>query len=80
MCLPKFIDLASDYVFIEIYRRYLDMYRKTPKERYLDLLSKYPEVFNIVPIKDIASFLNVTPTYLSRIRRALAKTKFSKPD
>ena len=79
-CLPKFHDQASDAVFIEIYRRYLDMYRKTPKERYLDLLSKYPEVFNIVPIKDIASFLNVTPTYLSRIRRALAKTKFSKPE
>ncbi|MDE6551975.1 MAG: hypothetical protein K2K98_03295 [Muribaculaceae bacterium] len=56
------------------------MYRKTPKERYLDLLSNYPEVFNIVPMKDIASFLNVTPTYLSRIRRVLAKTKFSNPE
>jgi len=52
--------------------RYLELYRKTPTEWYLNLISSCPQIFDIVSLKDIASYLLVTPVYLSRIRKNLA--------
>lgn len=60
-------------LFSEIYSRYLELYRKTPTERYLDLITSYPQILDIVSLRDIASYLLVTPVYLSRIRKNLAK-------
>ena len=60
-------------LFSEIYSRYLELYRKTPTERYIDLITLYPQILDIVSLRDIASYLLVTPVYLSRIRKNLAK-------
>lgn len=60
-------------LFSEIYSRYLELYRKTPTERYIDLITLYPQILDIVSLRDIASNLLVTPVYLSRIRKNLAK-------
>lgn len=60
-------------LFSEIYARYLELHRKTPTERYLDLIKLYPGLFATVSLRDIASYLLITPTYLSRIRKNLAK-------
>lgn len=60
-------------LFSEIYSRYLELYRKTPTERYLDLTAQYPDILDIILLRDIASYLLVTPVYLSRIRKNLAK-------
>lgn len=60
-------------LFSEIYSRQLELYRKTPTERYLDLITSYPQILDIVSLRDIASYLLVTPVYLSRIRKKLAK-------
>lgn len=40
-----------------------------PLERYRLLVEKSPEIINNVTLKEIASFLNVTPQHLSRIRK-----------
>ena len=66
-------DNISDALFIDIYQRHLELYRKSPTERYLDLIRKYPEILNIVTMREIASFLLVTPIYLSRIRKKLSQ-------
>jgi len=60
-------------LFSEIYSRYLELYRKTPTERYLDLITLYPQILDTVSLRDMASYLRVTPVYLSRIRKNLAK-------
>lgn len=60
-------------LFNEIYNRYLELYRKTPSERYLDLINEYPQILDIVLLRDIASYLLITPVYFSRIRKKLAK-------
>lgn len=60
-------------LFSEIYTRYLELHRKTPTERYLDLIKLYPGLLATVSLRDIASYLLITPTYLSRIRKNLAK-------
>ena len=61
----------SDLLFHDVYKRYLDMHRLSPKERYIALLKRCPDILQSISIKEIASFLNVTPTYLSRIRKEI---------
>jgi len=41
--------------------------------RYLDLIAQYPDILDIISLRDIASYLLITPVYLSRIRKNLAK-------
>ncbi len=60
-------------LFSEVYQRHLELYRKSPTERYLDLITKYPEIMDIVTMREIASYLLVTPIYLSRIRKKLSE-------
>ena len=38
-------------------------------ERYIQFIAKYPKIEQRVPLKYIASYLGITPTYLSRLRR-----------
>ena len=52
-------------LFKMVYERYLDLYRHNAKERYEKLLSRCPQIVQQLSIKDIASFLNITPTHLS---------------
>lgn len=58
-------------LFRTVYSRYLDIYRLTPRERYLKLLTAYPDLFRKVALRDIASWLRITPVHLSRLRRQL---------
>lgn len=45
------------------------------EERYLVFMKKMPEIFQNVPLKEIAGFIGVTPQSLSRIRAGLNKDK-----
>ncbi|MCH5228443.1 MAG: Crp/Fnr family transcriptional regulator [Muribaculaceae bacterium] len=65
----KLVNLATREMFYTIYERMIDIYTKTPKERYGDLLQKCPTIFEIFDLKDIASYLNITPVHMSRIRK-----------
>lgn len=67
------LSAVNGALFSEIYSRHLELYRKTPTERYLDLITLYSQIIDIVSLRDIASYLLVTPVYLSRIRKNLAK-------
>lgn len=67
------LSIINGTLFSEIYSRYLELYRKTPTERYLDLTMINPRILDIVSLRDVASYLRVTPVYLSRIRKHLAK-------
>ncbi len=61
----------SDHLFAQIYTQYLDSYRMTTRERYKRLLSRCPEIIQCISLKDIASYLKVTPTTISNIRREI---------
>lgn len=61
---------STEQVFYTAYQRLISFYTQTPKERYEELLIKCPKVFEIFDLKDIASFLNITPQHLSRLRKS----------
>ena len=54
-------------------QRSLSMITNSATERYLDLQQKHPELFTTVPLKFIASYLGITDTSLSRIRKEISK-------
>lgn len=56
-------------------QRSLDMVSRPAAERYKKLLADKPEVFQNVPLKQIASYLGITDTSLSRIRREVLLRK-----
>jgi CRP-like cAMP-binding protein len=41
----------------------------TAEERYLEFQNRYPQLEQRIPLKQIASFLGITPEFLSIIRR-----------
>ena len=61
----------SDHLFSQVYTQYLDTYRMTIRERYKRLLLRCPEIVQSISLKDIASYLKVTPTTISNIRREI---------
>ena len=61
----------SDSLFAQVYAQYLDTYRMTTRERYKRLLLRCPELVQSINLKDIASYLKVTPTTISNIRREI---------
>lgn len=60
---------ATEAVFSTVYDRYVALYCLTPQQRYEELLTRHPNLFALFSLKDIASFLNITPTHLSRLRK-----------
>ena len=63
-------EFVADF-FAQVYTQYLDSYRMTTRERYKRLLSRCPEIVQSISLKDIASYLKVTPTTISNIRREI---------
>ena len=65
--------VVAEQLFAMAYRRLLDSYCSTPEERYLDLMKRYPDLKEQRPLKEIASFIGVTPETVSAIRKKLKK-------
>jgi CRP-like cAMP-binding protein len=55
-------------------RRILQNISSTAEERYLDFLKQYPHFFNRISNVQIASYLGVTPEFLSTIRKKMLKS------
>lgn len=58
---------------IEKEQREISIVMENATERYLDLLSKHPDITERIALLHIASHLGITPTQLSRIRKMLEK-------
>ena len=59
--------------FAALKERMLSMINETAEQRYLGLLQKNPDIFQQAPLKHIASYLGITDTSLSRIRKEVAR-------
>ncbi len=54
-------------------QRMLSMLQETAEQRYADLINSSPEVIQNVPLKYVASYLGITDTSLSRLRKEFLK-------
>ena len=75
--LPKFnkiFRIMKENQIVEYQKRILQNISSTGEERYLDFLDRYPDLFNRISNVQIASYLGITPVFLSMIRKKLAKS------
>ncbi|HEX7754579.1 MAG TPA: Crp/Fnr family transcriptional regulator [Niabella sp.] len=75
---PKFdrifrVLIENSYVTLQ--NRLLQNISSTAEERYLSFMQVYAHLSNRLPQTQIASFLGITPEFLSRLRNKLAKKK-----
>lgn len=74
--LPEFREFGRSMLvkgFSELKNRMLSTITETAEERYAALLKTNPEIFQHAPLKNIATYLGITDTSLSRIRAAMSK-------
>ncbi len=60
---------------VELKERMISLQTETAEKRYFLLLKQNPEILKYVPLKQIATYLGVTDTSLSRIRKLLLKNQ-----
>ncbi len=73
---PEFRDFGRMVLvrsFMAFKQRTLALINKTAEERYRELITTKPALFQHAPLKHIASYLGITDTSLSRIRKEFVK-------
>ncbi|MDH3268462.1 MAG: Crp/Fnr family transcriptional regulator [Ignavibacteria bacterium] len=74
---PKFnriFRVFTENALISYQRRVLQNISSTAEERYIDFVNRYPDFFNRISNVQIASFIGVTPEFLSKVRKNISKT------
>jgi CRP-like cAMP-binding protein len=69
--ISNFYAKALEFVFMDYEKRHLDLITLSSSQRYLKLIQDMPDLGKLIPQYHIASYLNITPVQLSRIKRAL---------
>ena len=52
-------------------KRNINLIKYSPEQYYLQMIEEYGITLNYIPLKDIASYLGITPQALSRIRKRI---------
>lgn len=74
--LPEFREFGRSILvkgFAALKNRMLSQITETAEQRYANLLQTKPEIIHHAPLKTIASYLGITDTSLSRIRKEFTK-------
>ena len=72
---PKFdrnFRVIIENKFVELQNRVLQNIGSTAEERYQSFLEQYPGLSNRIPNTQIASYLGITPEFLSKIRNQIS--------
>lgn len=70
--LDRIFKVIIENKFVELQNRLLQTFSSTADGRYLAFLEQYPHLSNRLPNAQIASYLGITPEFLSKIRKDLA--------
>lgn len=69
----KFFRIIMQNAYVREQLRVIQNLSMTAEERYTNFQKKYPQFASRVPLKQIASYLGITPEFLSVIRKKAAK-------
>lgn len=71
--LERFFRLLIQNAYIAQQQRVNQNLSQTAEQRYLAFVAKYPEHLQRIPQKHIASYLGITPVFLSMLRKKLSR-------
>ena len=69
--LDRIFKVIIENKYVELQNRVLQNISSTAQERYLNFLEQYPTLSSRLPNTQIASYLGITPEFLSKIRKDL---------
>jgi CRP-like cAMP-binding protein len=69
----RFFRILVENALVASQQRLIDNMSIPAVERYLNFIKKYPDIQHFVPQHSIASYLGITPEFLSKIRSRLAR-------
>ena len=69
----RFFRILMENSLVASQQRLIDNLSSSAEERYLRFIKKYPTIPSCVPQHNIASYLGITPEFLSKIRSRLAQ-------
>jgi len=67
----RFFRISFQNSYAALQRRILSGISQTAEEKYLDFITRYPNLEQKLPQHQVASYLGITPESLSRIRKQL---------
>lgn len=70
--LDRIFKVIIENKYVELQNRVLQNFSSTANERYLAFVDQYPTLFNRLPNAQIASYIGITPEFLSKIRKDLS--------
>ncbi len=71
----RFFRILIENALVANQQRLIDNMSSTAEDRYIRFINKYPIIPSCVPQHNIASYLGITPEFLSKIRSRLARRK-----
>jgi CRP-like cAMP-binding protein len=71
----KYFRIIFQNSLITYQNRIIQAFTHTADDRYANFQEQYPQLEQFVPLKYIASYLGITPEFLSKIRRKRTKRK-----
>src|SRR5215467_9667198 len=66
--LDRIFKVIIENKYVELQNRILQNFSSTAEQRYLSFLDQYPALQNRLPNSQIASYIGITPEFLSKIR------------
>jgi CRP-like cAMP-binding protein len=69
----RFFRIITENSLVAYQQRLMDNLSLTAEERYNNFCKRYPTLIHSVPKKDIATYIGVTPEFLSRLQHKLLK-------
>lgn len=69
--------LIAIHTMVLIDKRQMSLIKQSPRDRFLNFVSAYPEIIQRVPQKYLASFLNIKPETFSRFKHLIRTHKVS---
>ncbi len=69
--MSNFYNRILEYIFVMYERKQLEIMTLNGTERYISLKKQIPNIDNLIPQYQIASYLNISAVQLSRIRKEL---------
>jgi CRP-like cAMP-binding protein len=73
--LEKFGRILMEQAYVKLVELSIDLQTLSATDRYLNLVKRYPEIFQKVPLYHIANYLGIAPKSLSRIRNTISSGK-----
>lgn len=71
----RFFRILVEKSLVANQQRLIDRLSLTGQERYAKFCQRYPTLINLLPQKQIAAYIGVTPEFLSRARAVMARER-----